>query len=83
MLRSQGATASDADRQISVTELIYYRWRKEYGGMKAKQLRRLKELEKENERQALGSLSVAHAARSARIDRRIADHRPDRQTRCG
>lgn len=50
VLQSQGASASDAIRQIGVTEVTYYRWRKEYGGMKAEQLRRLKELEKENER---------------------------------
>ncbi len=50
VLQSQGASASDAIRQIGVTEVTYYRWRKEYGGMKADQLRRLKELEKENER---------------------------------
>ena len=40
----------DAIRQIGVTEVTYHRWRKEYGGMIAEQLKRLKELEKENER---------------------------------
>ena len=40
----------DAIRQIGVTEVTYYRWRREYGGMKTDQLRRLKELEKENQR---------------------------------
>ena len=40
----------DAIRQIGVSEVSYYRWRKEFGGMKADQLKRLKELEKENER---------------------------------
>lgn len=44
VLQSQGASASDAIRQSCVTEVTYYRWRKEYGGMKAEQLRRLKEL---------------------------------------
>ena len=41
---------ADAIRQIGVSEVTFYRWRKEFGGMKADQLKRLKELEKENER---------------------------------
>jgi len=40
----------DAIRQIGVTEVTYYRWRKEYGGMRTEQLKRLKVLEKENTR---------------------------------
>lgn len=43
-------TIADAVRQIGVTEQTYYRWRKQYGGMNREQLRRLKELEKENQR---------------------------------
>jgi len=39
-----------AVRQIGVTEQTYYRWRKEYGGMKVDQAKRLKEVEKENDR---------------------------------
>lgn len=50
VLRSQGMSMADAIRQIGVTEVTFYRWRKEYGGMKTDQLKRLKELEKENER---------------------------------
>ena len=50
VLHSQGMLMADAIRQIGVTEVTYYRWRKEYGGMKTDQLKRLKELEKENER---------------------------------
>jgi transposase-like protein len=41
---------SDACRRIGVTEQSYYRWRKEYGGLKMDQARRMKELEKENTR---------------------------------
>jgi transposase-like protein len=41
---------TDAIRQIGVTEVTYYRWRKEYGGMRTEQLKRLKVLEKENAR---------------------------------
>ena len=50
VLHSQGMTMADAIRQIGVSEVTFYRWRKEYGGMKTDQLKRLKELEKENER---------------------------------
>ena len=50
VLHSQGMTIADAIRQIGVSEVTFYRWRKEYGGMKTEQLKRLKELEKENER---------------------------------
>lgn len=45
---SQGATIAEACRRIEVTEQTYYRWRKEYGGMKVEQVKRLKELELEN-----------------------------------
>jgi putative transposase len=50
VLQTQGTTVADAVRQIGVTEMTYYRWRREYGGMKTDQLKRLKELEKENQR---------------------------------
>jgi len=50
VLTSQGATVADAIRQIGVTEVTYYRWRNEYGGLKTDQVRRIKELEKENQR---------------------------------
>ncbi len=50
MLQGQGLTIADAVRQISVTQNTYYRWRKLYGGMGRDQLRRLKDLEKENQR---------------------------------
>ena len=47
---AQGGTVLDACRRIGVTEQSYYRWRKEYGGLKMDQARRMKELEKENAR---------------------------------
>ncbi len=50
VLHGQGMSMADAIRQLGVSEVTYYRWRKEYGGMSGDQLRRLKELEKENER---------------------------------
>ena len=50
ILLNQGATIGEASRKIGVTEHTYYRWRKEYGGMRIEQARKLKELEKENTR---------------------------------
>jgi transposase-like protein len=50
VLMAQGKPVSDAVRAIGVTEVTYYRWRNEYGGLKGDQVRRLKELEIENTR---------------------------------
>src|SRR5215472_13508150 len=50
VLISQGQSTADAIRQIGVTEVTYYRWRREFGGLKGDQVRRLKELEQENAR---------------------------------
>ena len=50
ILLSQGATVGEASKRIGVTEQTYFRWRKEYGGMRVEQAKRLKELEKENAR---------------------------------
>ncbi len=50
VLLSQGSTIGEAARRIGVTEQTYYRWRREYGGMRIDQGKRLKELEKENTR---------------------------------
>ena len=50
VLQGQGASVADAVRHIGVTVQTYYRWRRLYGGMGREQLRRLKELEKENQR---------------------------------
>jgi putative transposase len=47
---SQGMPLADAIRSIGVTEVTYYRWRNEYGGLKSDQVKRLKELETENAR---------------------------------
>jgi len=47
---SQGKTVPEACRNLGVTEQTYYRWRKEFGGLKVDQAKRLKELEKENTR---------------------------------
>ena len=50
VLAAQGRTVAEAIRSIDVTEVTYYRWRTEYGGLKGDQVKRLKELEAENQR---------------------------------
>ena len=50
VLVSQGQNIADAIRQIGVSEVTYYRWRQEFGGLKSDQVKRLKELETENSR---------------------------------
>lgn len=50
VLTSQGRSVAEAVRSIGVTEVTYYRWRQEYGGLKSDQVKRLKELETENAR---------------------------------
>jgi putative transposase len=50
VLTAQGRTVAEAIRQIGVTEVTYYRWRNEYGGLKSDQVKRMKELEVENAR---------------------------------
>jgi putative transposase len=50
VLTAQGRPVAEAIRSIGVTEVTYYRWRSEYGGLKGDQVKRLKELEAENTR---------------------------------
>jgi len=50
VLMAQGKPVADAVRMIGMTEVTYYRWRNEYGGLKGDQVKRLKELETENSR---------------------------------
>lgn len=47
---SQGKTVAEAVKQQGIAEQTYYRWRREYGGMDKSEVRRLKELERENAR---------------------------------
>ena len=46
----RGKTAGEICRKLGITEQTYYRWRREYGGLRVDQARRLKELERENAR---------------------------------
>ena len=50
VLISQGQSVAEAIRAISVSEVTYYRWRREFGGLKSDQVRRMKDLETENQR---------------------------------
>jgi putative transposase len=50
VLTAQGTPVIEAIRSIGVTEVTYYRWRQEYGGLKSDQVKRLKDLETENTR---------------------------------
>ncbi len=63
VLISQGQTIAQACKQIEITDQTYYRWRREYGGLKTDQAKRLKELERENGRlkQLVAELSLDKA----------------------
>ena len=56
----KGTPGADAIRAIGVTEVTYYRWRQEYGGLKSDQVRRMKDLETENmrPRKAIADLTL-------------------------
>ena len=60
VLTAQGRSVVEAVRSIGVTEVTYYRWRSEYGGLKGDQVKRLKELEAENNRlrRAVSDLTI-------------------------
>lgn len=53
VLVSQGQSVVDAVRSIGVTDVTYYRWRSEFGGLKTDQVKRMKDLELELENQRL------------------------------
>jgi transposase-like protein len=70
ILLGQGHTVTQVIKSIGISDVTYYRWRKEYGGMNTSQAKRLKELEKENTRLrkvvsdlALDKLILKEAAR--------------------
>lgn len=60
ILISQGQTVASVIKSLGVSEVTYYRWRKDFGGMNTTQLKRLKELEQENARlrQAVSDLTL-------------------------
>ena len=63
VMLGQGATIAVVSKKIGVSSYTYYRWRKEYGGMRVDQAHRLKELEQENSRlkRLVADLSLDHA----------------------
>jgi transposase-like protein len=63
VLAAQGKPVAEAARAIGVTEQTYYRWRAEFGGLKLDQVKRLKELERENARlrKAVSDLTLEKA----------------------
>ena len=73
VLMAQGRQVADAVRAIGVTEVTYYRWRNEYGGLKGDQVKRLKELEIENNR-------LRRAVSDLTLDKLIW-RRPQRETK--
>jgi len=60
VLLGEGKTLPEVTKVLGIHEVTYYRWRKEYGGLKVSQARRLKELERENTRlrQAVSDLTL-------------------------
>ena len=60
VLVSQGKLVADAARDIGVTEVTYYRWQQEFGGLKSDQVNRMKDLEAENAwlRRAVADLTL-------------------------
>lgn len=50
VLLAKGLALGEVCRQLEITDVTYYRWRKEYGGLRVEQAKRLKELEQENSR---------------------------------
>jgi transposase-like protein len=64
ILQGQGLTIVQAVKKFGVSEQTFYRWRKEYGGMRIDQAKRLKELEAENAR-------LKHAVADLTVDKQI------------
>jgi putative transposase len=77
VLIAQGQSVAEVIRALGVTEVTYYRWRKEFGGLKTDQVRRMKDLEIENQRLrkaiadlTLDKLILQEAARGRRLEPR-------------
>lgn len=70
VLVSQGQSVAEAVRSIGVTPFTYYRWRKEFGGLKTDQVKRLKELEKD--RAIEGAIGASPMARE-RLQKAVSD----------
>jgi putative transposase len=73
VLVSQGQSVADAVRAIGVTEVTYYRWRQEFGGLKTDQVKRMKELEAENAKlkRMYAELALENAAIKDLLSRKL------------
>jgi len=78
VLASQGPSIADAVRAIGVTEVTYYRWRQEYGGLKSDQVRELKQLVEENGRlkKLVAELSLDKAVLQDVLSKKFPGQRP-------
>jgi transposase-like protein len=72
VLISHGQDIADVIRQIGVSEVTYYRWRQEYGGLKTEQVKRLKELETENISRSEGHSDKSHIQKGKSVSLLIA-----------
>jgi transposase-like protein len=63
VLQAKGMSMEEMLRQLGVSDATYYKWRKEYGGLRVDQAKRLKELEQENSRlrKVVSDLSIDNA----------------------
>jgi transposase-like protein len=63
VLQGKGQTLSEVLRQLGISDATYYKWRKEYGGLRVDQAKRYKELEQENQRlrRVVADLSIDNA----------------------
>jgi len=78
VLISQGQNVVDAIRQIGLSEMTYYRWRREFGGLNTEQVKRLKSLELENARlrKAVSELTLDKLIlQEVRAQLRVSEHR--------
>jgi putative transposase len=78
VLISQGQNVVDAIRQIGLSKVTYYRWRREFGGLNTEQVKRLKDLELENARlrKVVSDLTLDRLIlQEVRVQLRVAEHR--------
>jgi putative transposase len=63
VLQSKGQSLGEVVRQLGISDATYYKWRKEYGGLRVDQAKRYKELEQENQklRKVVADLSIDNA----------------------
>ena len=76
ILLNQGAKIGEACRKIGVTEQTYYRWRKEYGGMRIEQAKRLKYLDKEKQRNLTSTSFCYCSTQTSHHPQTLLKHQP-------